>query len=141
MNGGEFVDTNVLVYAHDSSAGEKRDVAVDLVLRLARDGTGLLSLQVLMEFFVAVTRKIPRPLSTSLGAEITGDFGHWRTFLPGVPDVLEGIRIAAKHKISFWDAMIVRAAAAMEASVIWSEDLNHGQRYEGVMMRNPFRKG
>jgi predicted nucleic acid-binding protein len=136
---GEFLDSNILVYAQDKSAGKKREIAVNLVLRLLEEGNGLLSVQVLMEFFVNVTRKIPKPIPTDEAAEIIHDFATWKTFSPGPHDVLEAIRIAKENRINFWDAAIVRASAAQEAKVIWSEDLNHGQVYEGVTVKNPFR--
>jgi len=136
---GEFVDTNILVYAHDKSAGGKREAAADLLLRLLDDSKGLLSVQVLMEFFVAVTRKIPKPLSPKTASQVIRDLSFWTVFSPAAEDVLAGIGIADKYRISFWDAMIVRAAQATGASVLWSEDLNHGQIYEGVEVKNPFR--
>jgi predicted nucleic acid-binding protein len=135
---GEFVDTNVLLYAHDSSAGPKRSRAVALLERLGEERRGLLSSQVLMEFYVAATRKLPRPLDHRSASGIVEDFGTWPVFLPAVPDVLEGARLAQRHHIHFWDAMIVRAAVALEADVIWSEDLSSGQAYEGVRVCNPF---
>ena len=135
----EFVDTNVLVYAHDAGAGEKRRTASDLVLRLVDEKRGLISVQVLMEFFVAVTRKIPKRLAPDRAAEIIKDLAAWEVFSPDSRDVPAGIAISERYKIGFWDAMIVRAASALDASVIWSEDLNHGQIYEGVVVKNPFR--
>jgi len=135
---GEFVDTNVLLYAHDSSAGPKRARAAALLERLGAERRGLLSSQVLMEFYVAATRKLPRPLDQRTAAGIVEDFGTWPVFLPGVSDILEGARLAQRHKIHFWDAMIVRAAIALEADVLWSEDLSSGQAYEGVRVRDPF---
>lgn len=136
---GEFVDTDVLLYAHDSSAGPKRARAAALVERLADERRGLLSSQVLMEFYVAATRKLPRPLDQRAAAGIVEDFGTWPVFLPAVADVLEGARLAQRYRIHFWDAMILRAAIALEADVVWSEDLSSGQAYDGVEVRNPFK--
>ena len=136
---GEFVDTNVLIYAHDSGAGSKRSLAAALLERLLEERRGLLSTQVLMEFFVAATRKLPKPLDPRTAAAIVDDLGTWPVFSPGVADILEGARLAQRHRIHFWDGMIVRGAVALGAEVIWSEDLNAGQRYEGVEVRNPFR--
>lgn len=135
---GEFVDTNVLLYAHDSSAGPKRAHAAALLERLGEERRGLLSSQVLMEFYVAATRKLPRPLDQRTAARVVEDFGTWSVFLPGLPDILEGARLAQRHRIHFWDAMIVRAAVALEAEVLWSEDLSSDQAYEGVRVRDPF---
>ncbi len=136
---GEFVDTNVLLYAHDTSAGAKRTRAVSLLERLADERCGLPSTQVLMEFFVAATRKLPRPLEPRTASLIIDDFGTWTVFSPMVADILEGAQLALRHRIHFWDGMIVRAAVSLGADLIWSEDLNAGQAYEGVRVRNPFR--
>jgi predicted nucleic acid-binding protein len=86
--GAEFLDTNILVYAHDTSAGEKRAIAAELVGRLLADGTGCLSVQVLMELAATLTRKIPKPLDPAAAAEIVRDFSTWRVFAPGAEDVV-----------------------------------------------------
>ena len=135
---GEFVDTNVLLYAHDRSAGPKRVQAVALLERLIDDGVGLLSTQVLMEFFVAATRKLPRRLEISMAASIVEDFGTWPVFAPGIPDIVAGSKLAQRYKIHFWDAMILQGAIVLGADVIWSEDLSAGQLYQGIPVRNPF---
>ncbi len=135
---GEFVDTNVLIYAHDTSAGAKRRTALALLDRLMAERRGMLSVQVLMEFLVNVTRKIPRPLPWESAVAIVDDFRLWSKFSPAVDDVIAAAGIADRCRISFWDAMIVRSAEVLGASVIWSEDLNPGQRYEGVPVNNPF---
>lgn len=135
---GEFVDTNVILYAHDRSAGSKREQATTLLERLVDDGVGLLSTQVLMEFYVAATRKLPKRLEPRMAAAIVEDFGTWPVFAPGVPDILAGSKLARRHQIHFWDAMILQGAMVLGADVIWSEDLNAGQLYEGIPIRNPF---
>lgn len=137
----EFVDTNVLVYAHDTSAGDKRLRAAELVIRLGRSGTGCVSVQVLMELAATLTRKVDPPLSAGSAAEIVDDLATWAVYEPTGADVGAALRIAERRTISIWDAMIVHAAASMQADVLWTEDLNHGQTYEGVPVRNPFRDG
>jgi predicted nucleic acid-binding protein len=134
----EFVDTNVLVYAHDVSAGPKREAAAALVAKLLDERTGCLSVQVLMELAATLTRKIPNPLSPTAAADILRDFSTWPVFAPGAGDVIAALGIGERHRIAFWDAMIVRAASELGAEVIWSEDLGDGQEYEGVTVRNPF---
>ena len=136
--GGEFVDTSILLYAHDATAGRKRTLAVALLERLFDERRGLLSSQVLMEFYVAATRKLSPRLDPQTAASIVDDFGTWPVFTPSVADILAGARLAERHGIHFWDGMIVRAAVTLDAGVIWSEDLNPGQRYGGVAVRNPF---
>jgi predicted nucleic acid-binding protein len=135
---GEFVDTNVLLYAHDRTAGAKRDAAVALIARLIDEQSGLLSTQVLMEFFVSATRRLPRRLDPGAAAGIVEDFGTWPVFTPSVSDILAAAKLGRRYRIHFWDALIVQGAASLGAEVIWSEDLNAGQKYSGVTVRNPF---
>jgi predicted nucleic acid-binding protein len=136
--GRAFVDSNILLYAHDGSAGAKRDVARDLMESLWYRGGGYLSVQVLQEFFVNVTRKLERPLDIGEARQIVEDLSYWRVHRPGARDVLAAIDIHSRSEISFWDAMIVRSAAAQGCEVLYSEDLNSGQTYEGVKVVNPF---
>ncbi len=135
----EFVDTNVLVYAHDTSAKGKRQRAADLVINLGRKGSGCISVQVLMELAVTLTRKIDHPMAPSDVIEIVDDLSTWIVHRPEASDVSSALRIAERHRISIWDAMIVQAAASAGAEVLWTEDLGHDQVYEGVRVRNPFR--
>jgi predicted nucleic acid-binding protein len=135
-----FVDTNILLYAHDSSAGAKQDQARTLVEQLWESRDGCLSVQVLQEFFVNVTRKIARPLSAEMAKEIVADFSRWHMHVPAADDVLHAIGIHQRAEISFWDAMIVRSAAEMDCAVLYSEDLNPGQEYSGVRVENPFQQ-
>lgn len=133
-----FVDTNVLIYAHDATAGVKHDIARQLIAELGNLRTGRLSLQVLQEFFVNVTRKIPNPISVPQALKIVSDFGVWRCHEPDLEDVLAAGQIHDRTGVSFWDAMIIRSAHQTGCSVIWTEDLSDGQSYEGVRAANPF---
>lgn len=134
----EFLDTNVLVYAHDASAGDKHLRAVELIEAVTATGTGALSVQVLQEFFVTVTRKLPRPLSARLAAAIIADLGTWVTHVPDVGDVLAAIDLQERLQLSFWDAMVLWSASRLGCSVLWSEDLTSGRTYNGVEVRSPF---
>jgi predicted nucleic acid-binding protein len=134
----EFVDANVLVYAFDSSAGAKQKAAADLLARLWDSGTGCLSIQVLQEFFVTVTRKVPHPLSIEEAADRIREFAMWKIFSPVADDVLAAIVLHKRAKLSFWDAMVVQAAAQTECDILWTEDLSDGQLVRGVHIRNPF---
>ena len=134
-----FVDTNILLYAHDDSAGGKRDQARALVEQLWESRDGCLSVQVLQEFFVNVTRKIAKPLDAARAKEIVADFSRWYLHVPAADDVLAAIGIHQRTGISFWDAMIVRSAAEIGCAVLYSEDLNAGQEYSGVRVENPFQ--
>jgi len=134
----EFVDANVLVYAFDSSAGRKQAAARQLLERLWNSGTGHLSVQVLQEFFVTVTRKVARPLSIDEATERVREFALWRVFAPTAEDVLGAIGLQQQARLSFWDAMIVRAAAESGCDLLWTEDLGDGQLLRGVRVQDPF---
>jgi len=134
-----FVDTSILVYAHDESAGAKRDQARTLLGQLWESREGCLSVQVLQEFFVTITRKIAKPLGTETAKEIIADFSRWHVHVPAAGDVLGAIGIHQRTGISFWDAMIVRSAAEMGCTALYSEDLSPGQEYSGVRAEDPFQ--
>ena len=134
-----FVDTNVVLYGHDGSAGAKHDRARALLELLWDSREGCLSIQVLQEFFVHATRKIPKPLSTEAAKEIIADLSHWHMHVPGADDVLGAIGIHQRAGISFRESMIVLSAAEMGCDVLYSEDLNTGQDYSGVRAENPFQ--
>ena len=134
----EFLDANVLVYAFDTSAGAKKIAAERLLERLWDAGTGCLSVQVLQEFFVTVTRKTPQPLSIDSAAKRVREFAAWTVFAPTVEDVLSAIALQKEARLNFWDAMVVEAAAQLGCDVLWTEDLSDGQLLREVRIRNPF---
>lgn len=134
-----FVDTNILVYAHDVSAGVKHERAREVLEQLWATREGCLSVQILQEFFVNVTRKIPKPLDAARAEEIVADLSRWHVHVPAADDVLGAIGLHQRTGISFWDAMMVRSAVEIGCGVIYSEDLNHGQLYDGASVQNPFR--
>ena len=135
----QFVDTNVLVYAHDVTAGDNHTRARALVEELWNTREGCLSIQVLQEFFVTTTRKIPKPLDAPVAAGIIDDLAHWHVHAPAAADVLAAVDIHQRTGASFWDAMILQSARELGCQTLHSEDLNSGQAYEGVQVRNPFR--
>ena len=134
----EFCDTNVVVYAYDTSAGSKHDQARQLLERLWLDGVGAVSVQVLQELFVTLTRKIPQPLSTPNARAIIADLTTWHVVTPTPSDVLAAIDGTVSWKLSFWNAMILVAARRCGAVVVWSEDLNSGQMFDTMTLRSPF---
>lgn len=134
----EFVDANVLVYAFDTSAGSKCQESRELIRRLWHSANGCLSVQVLQEFFVTVTRKVARPLSIEEAEDRIREFTVWTVFAPTAEDVLAAIALQKKAKLSFWDAMIVEAAAQSGCETLWTEDLSDGQLLRGVRVRNPY---
>ena len=136
----EFIDTNVLVYAFDSSAAPKQQAACRLLERLWDSGAGCLSVQVLQEFFVTVTKKVASPLPVEEATARVREFTAWRVFSPTADDVLAAIGLHARLNIGFWDAMIVLAAAESACDILWTEDLSDGQVLQGVRIRNPFTR-
>ena len=134
----QFVDTNILVYAHDLSAGQKHSRAQELIRDLWQSGEGCLSIQVLQEFYVTVTHKVAKPLPAGAAAQIIADLSVWEVHCPGVQDLLDAIRLQDRYQISFWDAMILASALQLGCQVLWSEDLNPGQVYDQMQVQSPF---
>ena len=134
----EFVDASVLVYAFDPSADSKKTVAERLLKRLWGTGGGCLSVQVLQEFFVTVTRKVAQPMSVDDAAERVREFTAWKVFAPTGQDVLAAIALQKAAQLSFGDAMVVHAAAEAGCELLWTEDLHDGQVIGGVTVRDPF---
>lgn len=132
----EFVDTNIFVYAHDSSSPRKQQISIELIDRLSASRSGRLSTQVLVEFFSAVTRKLD--LRPSIAVEIMSDLAAWLVYAPSAEDVMEAARLSGKHSISIWDALIIQAALGSRCTTLWSEDLQHGRRFQTLVIRNPF---
>jgi predicted nucleic acid-binding protein len=134
----QFVDTNILIYAHDLSAGNKHTRAQGLIRELWESGDGCLSVQVLQEFYVNVTQKVAKPLEPGVAARIIADLSVWQIHRPGVEDILDAIRLQDRYQTLFWDAMIIVSATQLGCQSIWSEDLNPGQVYDAVNVLSPF---
>jgi predicted nucleic acid-binding protein len=139
MSGAKtFLDTNIVIYAYDASAGLKHEIARQIMTDLWTSGNGILSTQVLQEFYVNVTRKIPKPLDTDLARQIVADLLKWDVVVNGGDSILDAIDIQKRHNFSFWDAMIISSAVTGGAVTLLSEDLTDGQIIGGVAIRNPF---
>lgn len=140
MSGREiaFVDTNVLVYAFDRAEIEKRVKASALIRELAEQGRLRLSTQVLQEFYVTVTRKVASPLPPEAALSIMDDLAAWPLFLVDFPTIRQAVELSVNHKLSLRDGLIVISAARSGANVLYTEDLNHGQKIAGVVVYNPF---
>jgi predicted nucleic acid-binding protein len=134
-----FVDTNILMYAHDTSAGEKHERAKAVVEELWRDRTGVVSTQVLQELAVNLRRKAGRPLDVKATREIVSDYLTWQVIVNGGESILEAMDLESRYQISFWDAMVIQAAQLSGADVLYSEDLSDGQKYGSVHVINPLR--
>jgi predicted nucleic acid-binding protein len=137
MNARNFVDTNVLIYAHDADAGAKHEIAKGVLHELWSQRTGVLSMQVLQEFYVNVTRKIVSPLPKDKARLVVNSYAIW--CIETTPaEIAAAFRIEDESKIGFWDALIVASAAKCGAFRILSEDLNAQQVIAGVRIENPF---
>jgi predicted nucleic acid-binding protein len=141
MSDRHFVDTNVLMYAHDASAGRKHERAKALVSELWERRSGVVSTQVLQELAVNLRRKAGKPLDARATREIVSDYLAWHVVVNGGESILEAIDVEARYRVSFWDALVIQAAQAAGADVLYSEDLSDGQRYGTVRVLNPFRAG
>ena len=132
-----FIDTNVLIYAHDVDAKAKHQIAKARLHELWSERTGVLSVQVLQEFYVNVTRKIQTPLSRDLARVVVSSYAIWCTETTPT-EISAAFRIEDESRIGFWDALIVSSAVKCGAARILSEDLNAGQRIAGILIENPF---
>ncbi len=139
MSAKVFLDTNILVYAHDNVVPNKREIAACLVTRLWREGSGVLSVQVLQELYVALTKRAAIAMDPEEVENILQDYLTWKIVINDATAVMDAIQIQRRYHISFWDALIVKAANQSGAKILYSEDLNHEQVYGEVKVLNPFR--
>jgi predicted nucleic acid-binding protein len=140
MSAKFFVDTNILVYAHDRSAGRKHQRAKALVEELWNSGEGVLSTQVLQELCINLRRKVNPPLSVDEVRRLLQDYLAWQVIVNAPEAVVQALEIESRHKISFWDALIVHAAEVAGASTLYSEDLGDRQKFGAVRVVNPFHE-
>jgi predicted nucleic acid-binding protein len=139
MSARIFVDTNILIYAHDVDAGAKHQVAKNVLRELWSQRSGVLSMQVLQEFYVNVTRKIASPLSKDVARLVVNSYSVW--CIETTPaEISTAFRIEDESRIGFWDALIVAAAVKCGALRILSEDLNAKQVIAGIPIENPFKR-
>lgn len=141
MSDRYFVDTNILMYAHEAAAGEKHARAKALLEDLWKNRTGVVSTQVLQELAVNLRRKARKPLDVKATRDVVSDYLTWQVVVNGGDSILEALDIEAKYQISFWDALIVQAAHVSGAEILYSEDLSDGQTYGAVQVINPFGAG
>lgn len=132
----EFVDTNVLVYAHALGAGRRHSLAVDLLSRLIAADSLAVSFQVLSEFYSTMTRKLR--MEPRVAEAVVADMAGWRMHTPGHADILRAIKLQRRYQMSWWDALILNSAIETGSRVLWTEDFSHGQTYGGVQVKNPF---
>jgi predicted nucleic acid-binding protein len=133
-----FVDTNILVYAEDKTAGQKHALARDLVVKLWNDADGVLSVQILQELYVTLTRKVGRPLSADKALAIVKEYLSW-VVVDNTPKLLiAAAGLQERAQLSFWDALVVQAALDAGCDRLYSEDFNAGQKFGPLVVVNPF---
>ena len=137
MSGRVFLDTNILVYADDLDAGEKRERASEILQKALTTSSGVVSTQVLQEFFVITTQKLG--VEASIARRKVELLSHLDLVLVRLELILGAIDLYRLNRISFWDALIVKCAAAAGCPRLITEDLHHGQVIDGVQIENPFR--
>ncbi len=134
--GRVFFDSNVLIYTDDASAPRKQETAIELIERHQEQSSGVVSMQVLQEYFVNATRKLG--VDASLAREKVEIFSYFDVVIPAPADVLAVIDLHRLHNISFWDSLILRAAHLAGCRTVFSEDMQHGRRIDGIEIVNPF---
>ena len=137
MSARSFFDTNALIYADDKSAPAKQRHALDLIAEHRRARTGVVSLQVLQEYFVTVTRKLH--VDASIARRKVELLAEFDVAAPDVVDILAAIDLHRLHGFSFWDALVLRSAKQAGCSVLFSEDLQDRRELDGVLVVNPFQ--
>jgi predicted nucleic acid-binding protein len=139
MSGRVFVDTNVFVYLFASDEPDKQTTARGVLVRAAGETRLVVSTQVLQEFYVSVTRKLAQPLPPSQAVEATRRLAAYQVIQVDPPMIFRAIAASQQEKVSFWDALIIRAALESGCELLLSEDLQHGRRLESLRIENPFR--
>ena len=135
-----FVDTNLLVYAYDSSAGKKWKTSLEVLSLLWINRTGVLSTQVIQELFVSLTQKVRNPISPQAAKEIISDLLRWPLIVNDGGTILGAVDLQIKYHFSFWDCLILQAAVTSKSEFLLSEDFQHGQVIESVTILDPFLK-
>jgi len=132
-----FIDTNILIYSMDRFNPEKQKLSRCKLKALDKDVKGVISTQVMQEFYVAATRKLHAdPLIVK---DIINSFGKFETVLIQPEIIKEAIDCGIINRLSFWDALIVTAAESAHCEKLWTEDLNSGQVIRGVCIENPLQ--
>jgi len=136
-----FLDTNILIYAIDTSPSYRRnqEIARKLIATHIQNETGVISIQVLQEFFVVSTGKLKVPLSSEEALEYIQYMSILEIIQPNLDMIITAIHLRKKHLLSFWDAMVIQTARAADCSLLLSEDLNSGFHLGSLTIQNPFQ--
>lgn len=138
MSAKYFVDTNIIVYSMDRTAGDKRAKALRVVEQLWDSREGVISTQVLQEAIIYLRRRVGHRLSAQETREALSGFFMWEVFVNTEETILKALEVEERYQISFWDALILQSAESSGATILYSEDLSHGQMYGTVRVVNPF---
>lgn len=136
MTERSFVDTNILIYAHDRSAGDKQVVSADLLDKGVQTGRLVFSTQVFQEYFVAAVKKLG--IEPAVARRTIELYGTLHVVTIDLHDILAAIDLQRLRQLSFWDSLIIRAAQSARCVVLYTEDLQHGQVIDGLRVVNPF---
>lgn len=135
----KFLDTNILVYAYDINEKSKRQLAKDILADCWNNRSGAVSTQVLQEFYVTLTRKLPKTLSSDEAREIIRDFLSWPIYQIASADIIEASEIEDQYGYTFWDSLVITAARNASAEILYSEDMQDGQKLDNLKIINPFK--
>lgn len=134
-----FVDTNILLYAHDRHEPTKNAVANDILRALWDTDRGVLSTQVLQEFYSVATKKLKAPLAKPAARKIVGAYSEWCSVNTSPLLIISASELEEHHTVAFWDALIIEAALCSGATRLLSEDLQHGRKFGDLVIENPFQ--
>ncbi|MGH3898839.1 MAG: PIN domain-containing protein [Pseudonocardiaceae bacterium] len=138
LAGVTFVDTNILVYSQDTHDEVKHRAAENLLTQLWRSGLGIVSTQVLQEFYNTATRKLQPSMTPPQARQVVRDYSDWCLVDTDPLLIISASQLSEQHSINFWDALIVESALRAGADELVSEDLQHGRRFGQLQVRNPF---
>lgn len=138
-DGATFIDTNVLVYAHDRTDSSKQQAAKAVLEGLWEDRSGALSTQVLQEFYAVATRKLPSPVPRNEARDVVSVYSAWQVVTIDPALIVAASHLEEAEQLSFWDALIVEAARVAGAKRLLTEDLQDGRVIAGIRIENPFR--
>ena len=135
-----FVDSNIFVYAHDLDAGRKREIASARIRQLWDNRNGVLSTQVLQEFYVNVTRKLKKPIPRNDARDLLRTYAAWQVIGIDGADIVAATEIEDRHQLPFWDSLIIAAARKADARLLLSEDFQDGIKIGDLRVENPFAR-
>lgn len=134
-----FIDTNILVYAYDNDEKTKNIIAKQIILDCWENKSGIISTQVLQEFYVTITAKLPKRLSLYEARELIKDYLSWPIEQVTPHDIIDATALQERYKFSFWDSLIITMAQKSSAEFLYSEDLQDGQKFGELTIKNPFK--